>query len=564
MVRQSPIRSEKRKALIIGISRYDHNNKFRNLDFCENDANDVYKVLKDQGYNIPQNALLVGRVEWSKMRDEIIKFFRDGRLRSEDTLFFYFSGHGYLDKNTGRTYLATSEIDPEWPDGRAIPFEELTSYINYSNSERIVAVLDCCYSGALEIGGKGGAEEGKEEEESAKAEAEKGEENASLANTNMQRTVDRLIKSGQGKCVLASSLEEQKSFKMEGQPYSTFTYFLIQGLKGAEGGSVDDDGYVIPESLGSYINKKMEELPKIKQKPIRKIEVTGLLILAYYPNLARRQQQTFQKTSQATRDREIELSTMLSHSIIRKGDVFGIYVDVRNISERPINLTALELIPPLGFTQSSEHKDKRSLSDRIREVKTGMSGVSPKSSKIESDWEKFESDWEKFLTNNLKPLTDSQPVTVQPTESHGVLFNLQAGRILGLRPRPDTYSISLRVVYTSDGITQRELSSLIHIRLFPTLAWMLAGTLLGSLLGTMIKNFSSHSLEYLLRILLINLAIGFVLSLILMRRKDVQPFITVEDFWGGVLLGSIVGFGAQELLEQVTGFRLGGSTTSTG
>ena len=36
------------KALIIGISKYDHNNKFRDLEFCENDANEVYKILKDQ------------------------------------------------------------------------------------------------------------------------------------------------------------------------------------------------------------------------------------------------------------------------------------------------------------------------------------------------------------------------------------------------------------------------------------------------------------------------------------------------------------------------------------
>lgn len=161
----------KRKALIIGISKYDHSNKFTNLDFCENDANEVYNVLKelkDQRYDIPKDALLVGRVEWSRMRDEIINFFRDRALRPDDTLFFYFSGHGYLDKNTNQTYLATSEIDPELPESRGIPFEELTTHLKLSNSERIVAVLDCCYSGGLEIGNGGkGAEY---EDESAKAE----------------------------------------------------------------------------------------------------------------------------------------------------------------------------------------------------------------------------------------------------------------------------------------------------------------------------------------------------------------------------------------------------------
>ena len=275
----------KRKALIIGISKYDHNNKFQDLEFCENNANEVYNILKDQGYDIPANAMLVGREEWSKMRDEIIKFFTDRTLKPEDTLFFYFSGHGYLDRNTGRTYLSTSEIHPERPQSRGIPFDELTTYLNLSCSERIIAVLDCCYSGALEV------HSGEKETEDEYMKAEKGEEIASLANTNMARTVERLIKSEQGKCVLASSLEEQRSFGMKDQPYSLFTYFLIQGLKGANGESVDINGYVTPELLGSYVNKKILELDTIKQKPIRKIDTTSQIILAYYPDLANRQQQ---------------------------------------------------------------------------------------------------------------------------------------------------------------------------------------------------------------------------------------------------------------------------------
>jgi uncharacterized protein YjbI with pentapeptide repeats len=282
---ESPTKNGRRKALIIGISKYDYDNKFPNLDFCENDANEVYNILKDQGYKISANAMLVGRVESSKMKDEIIKFFTDRTLKPEDTLFFYFSGHGCLDRNTSRIYLSTSEIHPEQPERRGIPFDELITYLNLSCSERIMAVLDCCYSGALEVYGAG---KGVEDEY---MKAEKGEEIASLANTNIARTVERLVKSERGKCVLASSLEEQRSFGMKDQPYSLFTYFLIQGLKGANGESVDINGYVTPELLGSYVNKRIFELDTIKQKPIRKIDATRQIILAYYPDLANRQQQ---------------------------------------------------------------------------------------------------------------------------------------------------------------------------------------------------------------------------------------------------------------------------------
>jgi uncharacterized protein YjbI with pentapeptide repeats len=291
MVNERPKKSGKRNALIIGISKYDHDDKFSNLDFCENNANEIYSILKAQGYNVPANALLVGRVKWTRMRDEIIDFFEDSTLKPDDILFFYFSGHGYLDKNTSRTYLSTSEIDPASPKKRGIPFDDLTTYINDSNSKRIIAVLDCYYSNALEmVAGRG---EGKEKS----AKAEKAEEMADIAHTNMRKAVEHLIRSGQGKCVLASSLEGQRSFKMKDQPYSTFTYFLIQGLRGANGESVDINGYVTLELLSSYVNKKIYELPTIKQKPIRKIEVTGQITLAHYPSLAKRQQQTSQKSS---------------------------------------------------------------------------------------------------------------------------------------------------------------------------------------------------------------------------------------------------------------------------
>ena len=276
-------RNERRRGLIIGISKYDHNNKFRDLDFCENNANEVYNILRDQGYDVSANAMLVGRQEWSKMRDEIIKFFTDRTLKPEDTLFFYFSGHGYLDRSARRTYLSTSEIHPERPVTTGIPFDELATYLNLSCSERIMAVLDCCYSGALEVYGTGA--------ENEYMKAERGEEIASQANTNMARTVERLIKSEQGKCILASSLEEQRSFGMKDQPYSLFTHFLIQGLKGANGESVDINGYVTAELLGSYVNKKILELDTIKQKPITKIYATSQIILAYYPDLANKQQQ---------------------------------------------------------------------------------------------------------------------------------------------------------------------------------------------------------------------------------------------------------------------------------
>jgi hypothetical protein len=52
----------------------------------------MYKTLSILGYKIPHT--LIGHVKWSVMRDTIIDFFSDQAVRPEETLFFYYSGHG--------------------------------------------------------------------------------------------------------------------------------------------------------------------------------------------------------------------------------------------------------------------------------------------------------------------------------------------------------------------------------------------------------------------------------------------------------------------------------------
>jgi len=65
---------------------------------------------------------------------------------------------------------------------------------------------------------------------------------------------------------------------------------------------------------------------------------------------------------------------------------------------------------------------------------------------------------------------------------------------------------------------------------------MLLGTLTGGFLGTMAGyNFSNFKWIDLLGKLVLNLIFSFIAGVVLMRRKDVQSFITIEDFWGAYL-----------------------------
>jgi len=254
----------RKKALVISVSNYDDKNMHK-LDFCENDGKKMYEILKQNNFDIPENRKLIGRVNWDQMHDAIIDFFRDQNIKSTDTLLMYFSGHGIPD-GRGDHYLATSEIDPYVPEKRGFRFDDLNGYMDKSISKKIVLMLDCCYSGAASISSKGDTDS-----------------IAKSGGAAISNTLAKGFKEGQGRYILASSLSDQRSFQMQDQPYSLFTYYLLEGLKGGNGESVDENGNVTPYYLGEYVYKKITDLPPDKrqyQEPIIKTEARGEIILA--------------------------------------------------------------------------------------------------------------------------------------------------------------------------------------------------------------------------------------------------------------------------------------------
>jgi tetratricopeptide (TPR) repeat protein/sugar lactone lactonase YvrE len=257
-----------RKALVISVSDYDKPSNLQSLDFCRNDGDEMYELLKSLGYKIEDNHKLIGQVKFDTIRDAIYDFFDNAHTKAEDTLVFYYSGHG-VPSPDGDMCLASSEINPDDPYRRGFSSSELTRLIQNSVSIRIVTILDCCYSGAAKIS--------KGYEQSA---AQKG--------TDAIQDKARMLQQGEGKCLLAASQAAQEAYGLKAQDHSIFTYYLLEGLRGNKK-SVDIGGNVTPYSLGNYVYKAILNLPdkkRPKQKPITKTEASGEIILAHYPDLA--------------------------------------------------------------------------------------------------------------------------------------------------------------------------------------------------------------------------------------------------------------------------------------
>ncbi len=248
-----------KKALIIGISHYDDKN-LEDLDFCEKDGQAMFELLTSLGYEIKNENKLVGKVPGLMLRDKIIDFFHDTNTRARDTLVLYFSGHGVPDRDD--LFFASSDIDTDKPMRNGFSSSDLWLAMNKSKSRKIVAILDCCYSGSAHLG-KG---------------------HADIASQGHQKISENMTKiEGEGKCLMLSSQNYQQSYELESHGFSVFTYYLLDGLKGDKE-SVDVNGNVTVHTLSSYVFDRVTEISK--QKPLIKSEIAGDIPLAQYKELA--------------------------------------------------------------------------------------------------------------------------------------------------------------------------------------------------------------------------------------------------------------------------------------
>jgi hypothetical protein len=67
-----------KKAIILSVSDYDI---LQPLEFCKNDGNEMYELLKSLNYEIPIDHKLIGRVRWIEMRSAIVDFFRNSTVK---------------------------------------------------------------------------------------------------------------------------------------------------------------------------------------------------------------------------------------------------------------------------------------------------------------------------------------------------------------------------------------------------------------------------------------------------------------------------------------------------
>jgi Caspase domain len=148
-------------AIVIGVSEYIG---MEPLPYAKRDAHAMQKfftedVKFDQVFYFtdesPDITLAEGITLSTQPTFTDLKYFFQTRfatpfLQPDDTLWLFFSGHGWHYGN--QDYLLPSDANPEQPESTAIAIDDIADCLKNSGTERIVMLLDACHTKEQQFG----------------------------------------------------------------------------------------------------------------------------------------------------------------------------------------------------------------------------------------------------------------------------------------------------------------------------------------------------------------------------------------------------------------------------
>lgn len=135
------------------------------------------------------------------------------------------------------------------------------------------------------------------------------------------------------------------------------------------------------------------------------------------------------------------------------------------------------------------------------------------------------------------------PVTLQPGDSVVRQFVLRTKSRVLFTPLAHTFEI--QATYSVDGL-DHTVSIPFRLNIRAAMSSMIIGAILGAVLGSVVRGLSAQGTaggaQAIARALTVAILASVAVVAAFARRSNAQPFVSVEDFWGGVVIGFSVGF----------------------
>ena len=310
MSRRRFVAPERRWAVVIGVSSYQHFPKDSWLDSATDDARAIADFLRSpRGGGIPEGQLKLLLNENATTKE--IRLALDFLIRNVtpgDVATIFFAGHGQVQQlGSGEIgYLLPYDSDPKALNATALPMDELERYVNYhlADTSQVVLITDACHSGSLLSSGI-------------------------QASRKRQSVNDHLQEIGQRDGVLNITACRRDEVAVEDPRlggHGVLTYSLLRALNGA--GSSSPNGIVRAQELLEYITRQVPRLTDQAQHPRYGVNYTDEFPLANL-NLEGPSYQVppepidvLSANSGSRFSSERGMATLKVHGLVRQGELY--------------------------------------------------------------------------------------------------------------------------------------------------------------------------------------------------------------------------------------------------
>ncbi|MEA5515899.1 eIF2A-related protein [Nodularia sp. UHCC 0506] len=281
--------------LLVGVNKYQ-DKRLPSLRYSAVDCQGLAAALADATQGFPQTEERVHHDLTSQLptlsavRASLQQI--TAAAQPQDTILFYFSGHGMLEPNVQQAFLCLTDTQTDDLLHTGLGLQEILQQLGNSQAQTQLVWLDACHSGSLTF-------RNSRSETTA----------PSLPNptSQMVELLRQRAKQSKGFYALLSCDTNQQSWEFPELGHGVFTYYLMRGLRGEAAdsqGLIDADGlyrYVYHQTR-RYIEQTNQQLRLINQQnksrgdtnlyseypqqtPKRIVEGVGEVILGLKPAL---------------------------------------------------------------------------------------------------------------------------------------------------------------------------------------------------------------------------------------------------------------------------------------
>jgi hypothetical protein len=207
-------------ALIVGVEAYQ-DKELPQADFAERDARAVREHLVALGVPERNIKMLIGPDATKAKLLGTLHEWLGRNTNGKSKAYFYFSGHGAPDPQTGSAYLVPWDGDATLLKETGVPLSQLYSDLSSLKASHSVAMLDACFSGA---GGRSVIARGTR---------------PLVSVLKMDNVPDNVT-------VLAAASANQVGGTLKAQGHGLFTYYLLKAFHENKRKTADIFAYLKP------------------------------------------------------------------------------------------------------------------------------------------------------------------------------------------------------------------------------------------------------------------------------------------------------------------------------